>query len=65
MTYRHYCVISASLFSLVAAAHLLRVVFAIPVLVGAVDIPLALSWVGFIVPGTLAALGFRAAGKPA
>ena len=63
MTYRHYCVISASLFSLVAAAHLLRVVFAIPVAVGAVDIPLALSWVGFVVPGTLAVLGFRAAGK--
>jgi hypothetical protein len=59
MGHKKYCVVSGVLFSLVAIAHLLRVVFGMPVQVDGVAIPMFVSWVGFVVPAALAMWAFR------
>lgn len=59
MGYRQYCVVSGVLFALVALAHLLRIVNDIPVLVDEYDVPMLVSWIGFVVPGALAFWAFR------
>jgi hypothetical protein len=59
MEYKKYCVVSGILFSLVALAHLLRIAFGMAVQVDAYAIPMALSWIGLIVPGALAIWAIR------
>ena len=59
MRHKNYCLISGILFGLVALAHLLRVVYGMPVLVADYDVPMVFSWLGFIVPASLAAWAFR------
>jgi hypothetical protein len=61
----NYCFVSGVLFSLVAAAHLLRIVFGLPVQVDAYAVPMLVSWVGFVVPALLAFWAFRARRAPA
>jgi hypothetical protein len=63
MATKRYCVVSGALFSLVAIAHLLRIVGSLPVQVGAYEVPMFVSWLGLIVPAILAAWAFRSAGK--
>lgn len=66
MSNQRYLLISGVLFALVAIAHLLRIVFGLSVQVDATAVPMALSWIGFIVPGALAvwAIGLnRASGS--
>lgn len=57
MTYRPYCVVSGVLLLLVALAHLLRILYDMPVLIDDYDVPMIVSWIGLVVPG---ALGFWA-----
>ena len=52
---------AALVFSLVAIAHLLRLVFQVEVLVGGATIPMWVSVVGLIVPGALAVVLWREA----
>ena len=59
MGLREYCVVSGILFSLVALAHLLRIVFGMPVQVDEYDVPMLVSWVGLFVPTGLAFWAFR------
>ena len=59
MSKKQYCVVSGTLFSLVAIAHLLRVVFDISVQLNQFVVPLFVSWIGIIVTGTLAFWAFR------
>ncbi|MBT8088239.1 MAG: hypothetical protein KJO46_09390 [Gammaproteobacteria bacterium] len=59
MNYRNYCFISGVLFALVALAHLLRIVYSLPVQVDEYAVPMLVSWVGFIVPAALAIWAFR------
>ena len=59
MEHKRYCVISGVLFSLVALAHLLRIVFDMPVQVDDLVVPMLVSWVGLIVPAALAYWAFR------
>ena len=59
MSKNQYFVISGVLFSLVALAHLLRIVFGMPVYVNEYTVPMLFSWIGFIVPGVLAVWAFR------
>lgn len=59
MAYRQYCAISGVLFALVALAHLLRILYDMPVLVDTYDVPMLLSWFGFAVPAALAVWAFR------
>ena len=61
MNRKAYCRVSAMLFTLVALAHLSRLVNAWPVTVADMSVPMLASWIGLIVPGALAAWGFRAA----
>ena len=59
MTKQNYLLISGTLFALVAIAHLVRLIFQLPVLVEEYAVPMYISWVGFIVPALLAAWAFR------
>ena len=59
MAYREYGLVSGVLFGLVAIAHLLRIVYGLPVLVDDYAVPMAFSWAGFVVPAALAAWAFR------
>jgi hypothetical protein len=54
-----YCVVSGTLFALVALAHLLRIIFGVSVQVDEFALPMLVSWIGFIVPGALAVWAFR------
>lgn len=61
MAYRQYCVVSGVLFSLVALAHLLRILYDVPIIVDDYDVSMVLSWLGLVVPGALAFWAFRLA----
>ena len=63
MNHKAYCRVSATLFSIVALAHLARLLNGWSVEVETVTIPLLVSLFGFIVTGALAVWGFRQAGK--
>ncbi len=54
MGHKNYCVVSGVLFSLVALAHLLRIVYGMSVQVDDYVVPMSVSWVGFVVPAGLA-----------
>ncbi|MGQ0383678.1 MAG: hypothetical protein ACT4UP_03190 [Gammaproteobacteria bacterium] len=51
--------VAAMLFAAVAIAHLLRIVFDVPVTVADAAIPMWVSVIGVLVPGVLAWLLFR------
>ena len=59
MTYRTYCVVSGALFALVALAHLLRILYGMPMTVDVYDVPMIVSWFGLVVPAGLALWAFR------
>ncbi len=61
---RTYNTVSAALFFVIAIVQLLRVVFAWPVEIGTVSIPLWCSVLAFVIAGTLAYLGFRQNARP-
>lgn len=58
---RTYFVVASILFTVVALAHLARLVFSLPVVIGTWSAPLWISWGGLIVTGALAAWGFKLA----
>lgn len=49
----------AMLLAVVSLAHLLRIVFAIPVTVGDIVVPMWISGIGVVAPGVLAWLLYR------
>lgn len=59
MEHKEYCVVSGVLFSLVALAHLLRIVYGMSVQIDEFEVPMLVSWVGFIVPAGLGFWAFR------
>ena len=59
MSSKSYFVASGTIFGLVAAAHLVRAVYQMPVLVGDWAFPMWLSWGGFLVAGALCVWAFR------
>lgn len=59
MGLRAYCLTSGVLFTLVALAHLMRIVYDLPIRVEDVEIPMLVSWIGLIVPAALAIWAFR------
>lgn len=52
---QRYLVISASVFAVVAAAHLVRAIKAWPLVIGPWNVPVDLSWLGAIAAGALSA----------
>jgi ABC-type methionine transport system permease subunit len=59
MNIKTYCRVSALLFTIVAIAHLTRLISGWPIQVNGAVIPLNVSWVGFVIAGGLATWGFR------
>jgi len=59
MGQKEYCVVSGVLFTLVALAHLLRIVFGMSIQVDGFAVPMLVSWVGLVVPAGLAFWAFR------
>jgi hypothetical protein len=55
-----YARLAGALFGLVALAHAARLALAMPITVGTMAIPMAVSWVGLVVTGALCVLGLRA-----
>lgn len=54
MSNRLYLVVSATLFSLVAIAHLIRIVADLAVTIDGYVLPMYLSWLGLFIPAALA-----------
>ena len=50
--------VTATLFLVVALMHLLRIIFGWSVEIGSLSIPFWVSWLGVLVAGALAYLGF-------
>ena len=50
--------VAAIVFAAVALAHMARLVWAVPVTIGSVSIPLHWSWVALVAAGTLSLWGF-------
>ena len=63
MTQKNYCIISGVLFCLVALAHLLRIINGTSVHVDEYVVPMAVSWVGFIVPAGWSFVALRISGR--
>jgi len=61
MSPRTYLAISASIFALIAIAHLARLAIHFPVVIGSWNVPMWVSIFGVVVPGGLAWQGFRLA----
>ena len=58
MARKGYLLISGGLFAIVAMAHLCRLVFDWRITVDDAVIPMWVSWVGLVIPGTLALWAF-------
>jgi hypothetical protein len=56
---KNYCAVSGVLFTLVALAHLLRIVYGMSIHVDEYVVPMFASWVGLVVPAGLAFWAFR------
>lgn len=59
MNTRTYIIVSASVFSLIAFVHLLRVLFGWEVIISSWSIPLWFSWIGVLIGGVLGYFGFK------
>lgn len=59
MGHKGYCIFSGVLFALVALAHLFRVVYNVSVQVDGFELPMFVSWIGFVIPAGLAFWAFR------
>ena len=58
MNRRTYTTVTATLFLIVAAAHLLRIILGWQVEIGSWSIPFWVSWLAVLVAGALAYFGF-------
>jgi len=54
-----FSTVAASVFGIVALAHVARLALHVPVLVGSTAVPMWVSWVGLLVAGGLSLWGFR------
>jgi len=59
MNHKTYCLVSGVLFAVVALAHLWRILDGMSVQVDKYAVPMAVSWVGLVVPALLASWAFR------
>ena len=61
MNSKSFFLMAGTVFGIVAIAHLLRIVMALPVTIGGWAVPIWVSWVAVIVAGGLSTLGLRLA----
>ncbi len=59
MGHKNYCAVSGVLFTLVALAHLLRIIYGMSIQVDDYVVPMLVSWFGLVVPAGLAFWAFR------
>ena len=59
MSNRQYLVVSATIFALVCAGHLVRAIDGMPMQVGEYAIPVYVSWIAAVVAGALAVSAAR------
>ena len=59
MDQRAYNIVTAALFLIIAALHLLRIIFGWPAQIGGLTFPLWASWLALVITGGLAYSGFR------
>jgi len=59
MEHKKYCLVSGAIFSLVALAHLLRIVNGMSIQVSDYAVPMSVSWIGLIVTAGLALWSFQ------
>lgn len=59
-----YSKVTAILFTLVATAHLIRIIFGWSVQIENTNIPMFVSWIGLLIPALLAFWGFKSGNKP-
>lgn len=58
----YYAAISALIFAVVAAAHLIRILKGWAVHIGPHSVPMSVSWIGLVIAAALAILGFMQLG---
>jgi hypothetical protein len=63
MKRKTFFVLAGTIFTLVALFHLIRIFEDWPIIIGDWSIPISLSWVGLVIAGSLALLGFRLAAE--
>ena len=61
MTLVGYAFLSSMIFAIVAALQLIRAIGGWPITINTVNIPVAASWIAFLVTAVLSYLGFSAA----
>lgn len=61
MTRKTYLTLTGVIFALVSLAHLLRAAMGWPVTIAGWNVPLWLSWVAFVIAGTLSYFGWSLA----
>lgn len=61
MNSKSFFLIAGTVFGIVAIAHLLRIVMALPVTIGEWVVPIWASWVAVIVAGGLSSIGLHLA----
>lgn len=63
MNKRMYFLISGLIFAIVAVVHLLRIINQFQIVIGTWSAPMAVSWIGFIIPALLSYWGFTLMSK--
>jgi hypothetical protein len=61
MAAQTFCRFAGTLFGIVALAHVWRIATGAPVTIGAMSVPMAVSWIGALVTAALAVWGWRSA----
>ena len=64
MGHKQYCIVSGVLFTLVALAHLLRIMYGMSIQVDDYAVPMLVSWIGLILTAALAFWAFRISRGP-
>lgn len=59
MSSKSFLLIAGAVFGVVAIAHLLRIVLAVPVTIGEWPVPMWVSWPAVLVAGSLSYMGLR------
>ena len=62
MEARFYLRVSGAVFGIICVGHLLRIIFGWKLIIGSLEVPMAVSWLGMIFTGALA--GWAAARMP-
>ena len=63
MDRKTFLVATGVIFAVVALVHLTRIAMGWPIVIGSWSVPMWVSWIGLVVPGTLSFFGLRLAAR--